>query len=88
MAKKTEKVEAAEQVQAPESEQVQAPEQPAEPEMVQVVVKTRFRDKACDGKLRRVGESLEITKERFDEIAAAGKVKGCVYVEVKADEAE
>lgn len=68
---------------AAEVEQAQAPEE--EPEMVKVVVKTRFKDKACKKKMRRVGDVLEITQERYAEIVAAGEKNGVDYVELKAE---
>lgn len=84
-----EKAAEVEQVQAPEEDQAQAAEVEQvpedEPEMVKVVVKTRFKDKACKKKLRRVGEVLEVTKERYEEIVAAGKKNGVPYVELKAE---
>lgn len=87
--KKTKKAAEVEQVQAPEEEQVQAAEVEQvpedEPEMVKVVVKTRFKDKACKKKLRRVGEVLEVTKERYEEIVAAGEAKGVEYVVPKSE---
>ncbi|MBR3689848.1 MAG: hypothetical protein IKL97_01945 [Eggerthellaceae bacterium] len=78
-----EKAAEVEQVQAPDVEQAQAPEE--EPEMVKVVVKTRFKDKACKKKMRRVGDVLEITQERYAEIVAAGEKNGVDYVELKAE---
>lgn len=83
-AEAVENVETAESVET--AENPEAAEAAKEPEMLKVVVKTRFKDKACKGKLRRVGEVLEIAKERFDEIAEAGKKHGTVYVEVKEAE--
>jgi len=85
--KKTEQAQApeVEQVQAVEEEQVQAPEVEDEPEMVKVVVKTRFKDKECGKKLRRVGEAFEVTKARYEEIVAAGEAKGVTYVAPEAE---
>lgn len=63
---------------------------PAEekPEMVEVVVKTRFKDKTEGKRLRRVGETLRVTKARYEEIVATGKDDGVTYVVVKPVEAE
>lgn len=84
-----EKAAEVEQVQAPEEDQAQAAEVEQvpedEPEMVKVVVKTRFKDKECGKKLRRVGEVFEVTKARYEEIVAAGKDKGVTYVAPEAE---
>ena len=84
-----EKAAEVEQVQAPEEDQAQAAEveqvSKDQPEMVKVVVKTRFKDKKCKKKLRRVGDVLEVTKARYEEIVAAGEKIGVTYVELKAE---
>lgn len=55
-------------------------------ETVEVVVVTKFKDKENGKKLRKVGEIFEVTKERYEEIAEAGKKAGVKYVEVNQPE--
>ena len=57
-------------------------------ETVEVVVVTKFKDKENGKKLRKVGEVFAVTKERFDEIAEAGKKAGVKYVEAAQREQE
>ena len=57
-------------------------------ETVEVVVVTKFKDKENGKKLRKVGEVFEVTKERYDEIAEAGKKAGVKYVEAKPSDAD
>lgn len=83
MAEKKIKAAEGEQVQAPESDQAEK-----KPEKIEVVVKTRFKDKACKKKLRRVGDVFKVTKERYDELVAAGNDNGVEYVAINAEEDE